>query len=498
MIRRFFRTNAWLFRSEYTAVIAIYLLCILSRIFLLSKGPFHYDVVDYMIGMRDKIITFHGASYPLCALVVLALAWLKDVMVPWASHYIVLSAATVYFSACAAVVMYIVFKRLFGEGLAVAYALLVSFMPPFFSVTTYGRIDHALVVFLVPLAIYFFWKKQRIVCSVMTALCIVSRPECIFLIFGYIAYGVIESFQDASSAFRQKAFRFVKEYVFPIAGTLILAVILACVITRGKWFSRVILRALGKEGSTDTAEFLGISLGRSAEYFIYLSKFMLITIMLAFVGVFQKIKERDWKTTAFFLVVFLCSFIFVSNFVAGDEERHYIFPLFFLFFFAGHALSRLITKPWLFVSCIAVVIVSMLYRIMPMVYGRHQHQYQVDFVRYLEGITDPRGAIIVQDERVFIEYYSKLNILVPPADCNEAQWGIFREQFYRFLNAGRPLYLVASALTYDRCLYLRNLVDERSIREIGSRMNEDWQRCLDWHVFKEQVFLVRPLHPVNE
>lgn len=43
-------------------VLIVFFFSFVPRFFLLSKGPFHWDTVDFLFEMKDKSITGHSAN----------------------------------------------------------------------------------------------------------------------------------------------------------------------------------------------------------------------------------------------------------------------------------------------------------------------------------------------------------------------------------------------------------------------------------------------------
>ena len=480
--------------NELTIIGVLFFVTFISHILLLSKGPFHYDVVDYLISMRDKAVTFHESSYPLVAFFIIGLGYLKDACMGAISSLTLLLWTTAFFTSLLAVLIYGIFKKLFDRNIGLAYAALVTFYPPFFSVTTFGRIDHVFAIIFVSLSFFYFLKNKRWRCVIFTSLAIATRPENALILIPYCVFIVLRVLQDADLSFRKKTYRIIKECGIISFFALLIVVVVGLSVPEGKWFSRVILRFFGKEGSFDRAVFLGFSCSRFFQRLLECARTMTVLPAICILyGVGKKALEKDFKLLLVFLLPFLIAFLYLANF-EGFSTRHFILPFFFLAFFASYAIVVVFQTTRGVVLFTILCVIAMLNSAIPYVYHRHVNALQVDFVKDVERLTPPGSLIIAQDTEVFFRYYGKRKVLQPPTNDSEIEWAKFNAEIINTLRAGKSVYMIATALTYDPYgIFRRYVSDSFLTMNIGTWLNEAWHRVeTELYLYREKVFLLIP------
>jgi hypothetical protein len=102
-------------------IIFLFAINFFSRIFLLSKGLFHYDTADFLLVMKDKVVIGHSASYPLIFAFVKISAYIRDALCPGISYIDIIMVSAVIFTCMAAVAIFFVFNKIFGEKMEIIY-----------------------------------------------------------------------------------------------------------------------------------------------------------------------------------------------------------------------------------------------------------------------------------------------------------------------------------------------------------------------------------------
>lgn len=488
------------------AVLFILALSLVPRILLLSKGPFHFDVVEYLISMRDKTATFHTASFPLVALVVVAFGYLRDALIPGVPPVKVILTVTALIAALAPVALYIPFKKLFGRRQAFIYALLVSFITPFFSVTTFGRLDSALALLFLPLAIYYLFENKRVLCALFTSLCIASRPEAVIILAIYPVFLIFNDLTNKSSSLSKgrRLLVSLKDFGFMLLLSLLPVMIIALCAPGGRQFFGVFLKGISPANDPSywksVESFEGIKWDRILGGFKELFVMAMIPLPLFMLGLIKKLFERDFKALFFFLASFLVFFVLLVN-MQTLSPRYLIFPAFFMLFFSSAAAVFIFSRWRIFgILTVSLAVIFMYMPVFHIALTRHLNAYQPDFVKYVESITEQNSLIITEDEQVFFRYYTKRDVITPPINADKDEWLLFFKQVGGAVRGGRPLYLTTTAFSYDRFLIFMGFIQRNfRLKQVGVRLNENWHSMeTSQHLFKEQLFRLLPISLVKE
>lgn len=490
-----------LLRHRAIFVFAVILaLGFIPRLLLLSKGPLHYDTVDLLMEMRGKAITEHGAIFPVASSAVIALGWIKSLFLPRISDLSVLLVFTAGMAALVPACVYLLFRRREGELSAAVFALLLSFLPLFFSVTTYGRIDHVLGLLFLALSVYSCLQKRSFACMIFTSLAISCRPECVFVFPGYFVYLFLEKISEKGQTVKEKLWALLRDFSVLAAGTFILWVAVSLVLGREKWFQAMFMKMVAgqfAERKPSDTVFFNFAYQQLLHTAYAVLRFLAVPIIFAVYGLFRKIRERKLSSPdIFFLVSFVVSFILISNIErAVDEHRYLLVPLFFLVYFSSCGIAALFRKEAVAWGITMACALSMLVPVLPILKDRHENAYQVDFARYLESVTQPGGVVIVQDEWIFIRYYTSREVLLPPYQCDMRDWLVFFDKIRALIKEGKPLYIVTTGLTYDPCLILRRFIERNFfLQTVGVHKNESWHpETGGTRFFTENIFYLVPV-----
>ncbi|HTY45509.1 MAG TPA: hypothetical protein VMD52_05930 [Patescibacteria group bacterium] len=467
------RLPAKLKHPELLASLWIFLYCFIPRLLLLSKGPFQADVLDLLVGMRDKAITPHGSHFPLPSIIALLLAYLKDILHLPFSDLALLLWATAFLASAASVLIYLLCKRIFDAKPALVYALVASFGPAFFSVTTFGRIDYALAVFLLPVSLFYFVRKRLLSCSLFTGLCILSRPESSLIVPAYLAAVMIGRLRDGSKPLWLRPWRAVGDWV------LSLAVPVLCLAAL--W--------LVTAPSAASIGYTGIRLEQLKESALFDFGLMCIPLGFAIFGILQKLFGKDNGLAVLFLVLLLLTFGFVAG-LGYFSSRWLVIPFFFFSFFIAHGIASVFETRRAAILFSIFCALLMVNSVIEVVYDRHAKAYQVDFAGYVAMITEPDSVILARQEGVFLSYYAKRKVIIPPAHCDRQQWDDFSAQIEKFIKDKKPVYVISDAFNYDPCRYFQDFVYNNFVLyKVGEQLNEDWQRMtLPKRLFLESIF----------
>lgn len=483
--------------GQVIIVIILFSLSFIPRILLLSKGPFHFDTVDLLMEMRDKALTSHGATFVLPSSIVIVLAYIKDILAPRISDLKLLLVFTVFVSSLSIVTIFQVFKKIFGTIFSFTFALLISFFPLYFSITTYGRIDYAFVFLLLPCVIYYCIKQKWIPCALYTGLAISCRPEIIFLLPAFLVYITFSWFEYKKCALKNRILGIIRDFLVIALISTGLWLTLSLVLGREKWFQFMVLKIILPQFSPNKPVDMLVVLGRFnfnniLDGLKLVFQLMSLPLILSVAGLIKQLWQKKYKEAVLFLIPFIILFLLVVN-LETYESRYLVVPVFFLIYFSCAGIIAVFKKPRIATLFTALCAVLMFSTIMPVVYARHMEAYQVDFAKFTEKVTEPDSVIITQDEWIFLKYYTSKEFLIPPSGCDIQEWNRFFDKINAILDSGRLVYLTSTGLSYDRCLIFRNYIESNFyVKPIGSSMVENWHRDINRHTFKEKILLLVP------
>ena len=502
---------------------AIFFISFIPRILLLSKGPFHYDTVDLLIQMRDRAFTSHGIYFPAVSAFVIFIAYLKGFFLSFASDFGVILFLTAFVASVSCSLIYILLKKILSDDGAIIFSVLVSFFPVYFSVTTFGRLDHAFSILAIVFFLHFLFKNRFYIACVFLALAISSRGECIFLLVSVICYIAFFVFSKRYLSKKKKIFTFIRISMFVFLITVGIWAIMGLLVGGKKWFDGFIFSEIIKRFSTkDTSVspyFWEFKFSNIMRGFMIIYKAFPVLFFVGLYGAWLKLKSKNYKECVFFFLGFLVPFLYVVNREA-DIPRYVIVPAFFLLYFIAYGTKDIIRlRPafggtsadfaeeitWssikikaskLGIACVFAFF--MFVYIFPVVYPRHLYAYQVDIAKYIQKNTPLNSTIIIQDSWIFMDYYGSRNLIIPPADCDKDKWNKFISRLVKALSSGKEPYMLATAFTYDFCSIMMQIMNSAFLSEkIGEPFGEDWHGycSVKRHIYKETIFRLYPIRP---
>ncbi|HTY46017.1 MAG TPA: hypothetical protein VMD52_08515 [Patescibacteria group bacterium] len=483
----------------FTTAALILAVTFLPRLLLLSKGPFHYDTLDLMVCMRSKAFTDHAVMFTLPSFLMIALAYLRDALWPAVTDLSLVLVTTAGVASLAAVVIYAVLRKVLTESAAVAYALVTSFFPVFFSITTFGRIDHALAFVFLPLCLYYLLQRKWFACAVYTGLSIASRPEAAFALSGFFIWAACDVFEAKAIPLKTKLWSITKAVLILFFVSALVWLGLSFALGRRMWFDQIVMNLMakqfGKKDPLDTVVILQVDIRKAFAHVLTVLRLLSVSSLFLAFGLFAKIRQKSVKDMLLFFVSFFVCLTLVANFeMALNELRYLAVPVFFLAYFIAAGFEFVFKKAWrLFPACLLCA-TAMLWPVAPTIYDRHQRALQVDFARHLGEVTAPGSVIIAQDEWIFFKYYAGRDVIIPPSLCVTNDWRPFFEKVSAVVVARRPLYFTYTAISYDYCHILRKFI-QKGFRAflVDSYLNEDWHPdTIGRHVYREPIYLLVP------
>jgi len=484
-------------------LLAVFIISAVPRFALLSAGPFHYDTLDYVIAGKKTLETgslhyAHGVGYPFT--VVLS-AFFQLILGCFSVDEVGTILIATAVGASLAVVAFFMFVESLFKNKKVAFfsSLAFSFFPPFFSVTTYGRLDHAFSLFFVALSFYFLLKhldtkdgKYLIFSSISFGLGVCTRFSVIWIIFPYIF-----TYLYFNLKIRRNKLIIIKNaytvdkltfLIFP-AMFVVIALYLPMLLNSG------LSRFVYVISNPYQAKWMGIFTPLLRLSFSWLVKsFTYFGIILIIFGMYLTFKEKRYSICAFSLLWVLVLMLYFGN-LSSVSPRFLILPSLPLFFILGFSVYKIDHfSRHLGLFTIAALIILMIYPIYPILKFRHTHNMQKEFAMYLKNITDENAIILAQDESIFLRYYLKdtRTIVNPPVTCNETEMQKFFEKVNTWLDRNRSVYIIETGFAYDPCkLFLNTLFRNYTVVLVGKHLNEDWHhKSIFSGVFEERVFRI--------
>ncbi len=462
------------------------------RLFFLSKGPFHYDTLDYIINGEKTLETLklhyaHGAGYPLTVLLS-AFIQLAAKTFGWAfvPTFIFTGALLAALAVCA----FFVFAYAFSHSITVAMfsALIFNFFPEFFSVTTYGRIDHALECIMISLSFWILIKegtasaKKYFLSSLLLGLAVTVRFSAFLAVIPwFIWYVYYRPFKKEMLEFR---------FLSAIAAGFCLPLIAVYLPMFADSGLTVFLNTLHDLRSGTQLQGLNLVFGCRAWGWEF-QMFTLAGIYFIINGGFILWQESKRKVLLS-LIFFFLPFIYFALLI-GSAPRYYIWPSFVLFLAEGYALRRIyILKKYLaFVLCF-IIILLMMRPVVKILTIRSMTDFQKEFAIYLEDIIEDGSVIIAEEQSLFLNYYMRRKnkiLLSKPYTCQNEEMEKFFKHLEQFLSEGKNIYITYLGFSSDPCELFRLGVEKRFAKVlVGSKTNDCWSPL--WGLYDDKVYKI--------
>ena len=471
-------------------LVFIFAAALCLRLALMSKGPFHVDVLRLALAAQETLETgrlhyAHGDGHPLAVLFgALSIAILKVFGV--SDIVFGLNVVGVVCGALSVVLLFLVVERMFGFHTAVVAGLLLTFFPPHVAVSTFGKsLTPAMCLALASL--YFLLgfiqdvtrRRDLLTAGVFLGLCGAARlSEMVFALpLGFLLL-------SASLPVRRRL-RALGLLAFAAFATVLLFYI----------------PLLSQKGMASlhfalTNEYQAVFLGSFSKVlplsFAWLySGFGLYACGLILAGIGGMVFSRRFRLLTF-LILWFAVFHFLYGNLSSSGMLYLVVAWLPLLILEAHAFGRIVSdrrrlivvSGWILLGVVCVRLMMFV----PVLLFRHDHALQVDFARWVGRKTSPQGLVLAVDEGPFIEYYAKRPLLPHPIDGNPASIKrFFDETIDPLLAQGRPVYVIDSALAYDsRGIFLRALNDRYDFLDMGELMNEDWHHVLLRHEFSPE------------
>jgi len=482
---------------SFLVPLSLFFLSFFIRLGFISKGPFHCDCLELALNAQKTLSTLkiHYLHIPGSPLTVVLAALnigifrLFSVNDPvWVVNFM-----AVYFSSLCVLVIFLATRELLNETTAVLAALFLMILPPFLSVSVYGK-DTSPALFFALLSIYLLLKylntqkiSSLILSGLSAGLCGAVRMADSLIVVPIFLLLLIKTFPGKSK----------RNYNLKSYGMFIASLLLPLLIFYVPFVKEVgIDKIIWSMNSLDNAKFLGFFselLPKSADYiFASLTFWGVVFSLFGFYILFLK----DKKAALFLAVWFLVLFFYYGN-ISVLAPRYLVIAFVPLVITSSYFFSELSQVSKLVkVLTLALFFVTLLWLfkdIYPVVEFRHKNILQPDFAQWVASKTEQNAIIMAVDEGIFINYYGKRTTLYPPISCRDKIFKDFGKNYMDgYLNNGIPVYMISSGLAYDFCGRLRNfLLQNYRLEFLGCHINEDWHHsCLRLDLLEECLFRI--------
>ena len=125
----------------------------------------------------------------------------------------------------------------------------------------------------------------------------------------------------------------------------------------------------------------------------------------------------------------------------------------------------------------------------PMLRFRHHYNGEKQYALFVNKNTQENAVIIALDDAPFIEYYGQRKIIAPPT-TDEIKMIEFTGQIFNYLSDNTPVYLIWSALGYDRDRVLKGYLSRNfRITIVGEKLSEDYHSPdLGLKTYKQKLY----------
>ncbi len=364
----------------------------------------------------------------------------------------------------------------------VSAALLLSFMPVYWSVTTHALV-HAFSVTLVLFAFTGLLRanasgSRAVAAAAATALVLAvsARVPNLLLLPAFACLWLEPRVRGGRLRFDRE--RLARQAPFVVAPLVIGLAAMAwaqsdLILAKARYdaflgpLSPVFVRALGSlDANLNIAAWILVAAG----------------VGLSIVG------ERRAVVAALFLwgVPLL---VFYGN-VASFAPRFYciLFPVLALFMaLALHRIQR--SSRLAALALLAWLVFDMAAVAHPVVRDRHRFSGGKEYALWLDGRIEPDALVIAMDYGVFIEYYAGRRVVSHPQGSASAvrSWaaGVLEE-----IDAGTPVYMMESGFSYDPDeIVRRTVMSQFEVTPVGSHLTEDYHKAsLQRRVHRNRLF----------
>ncbi|MFC1709594.1 ArnT family glycosyltransferase [Candidatus Omnitrophota bacterium] len=480
-------------RKDTVITICLFCLAFVIRILLISKGPFHMDVLELARNANKTLSTFnlhymHWAGYPLTVIlgsIFIFLTRLVGINDPVFS----VNFMGVIFGSLSVGIFYIFSRKILDKPGALLSSLILCFLPLHIYVSTIG-LNHSVSIFFNLTGLYFLFLylekyklNKLILSSLFLGLGAASRLTDGLIIFSAIFLYLLWSFRKPDIS-RTAILKRLVLFLFIFGFTIFI------------FYMPMFLKSgISQFRSTLDIYYYYHSLKRLQASSIWIVDIIGIHGVILFIaGLGYFLLERKKTIFYFLLIWFLILFIYYGSH-STSCYRFLFFSIIPLLIMQGYYISKVFRRFKLLVPLLILVwVVFNFIEFFPIVKFRHNYNLQGEFARFVQKNTEPGSYVIAMDEGPFIEYYAGRKILYKATGPNKEKFDIFFSKVDKLLDESPPIYIISSGIySYDPKKYFINtLSNNYNLDYIGKHINQDWYNPSIYHsgLFIEELYKV--------
>lgn len=385
----------------------LFLISFVPRLIYINGGLLHHDSVQTAIATEKTLETgkLHGITenrYGYILINVVAYA-IPHYMFDIKTSEFVVTLVTIIFASLSIVMLYLFVKEItYDKYIAISSALVLSFLPIYFALTTYAK-ELSVSMFFILSSFYFLIKAiktdlatYKMLFSLSLGYSLFVRVSDVFISIPLflIIYLFADKFLNQDSIMLRNRYN-IKNLAL-LSTPLFFAFVLFLIVQGNTISSQL-----------TSNQFLSIRTSWF-DFFITLLIYMppIISFLFAY-GIFYITKEK--KYLSFCLIFWFLAVLFFYSSFATSKLRFFVPLLAPLSIFSGFALGKL-KENYSIVSLVVLLasVTLMFITVQPSVAYRHNYSSEREISLYFANISESNAIIIDEgDNGVFYDYYAK-------------------------------------------------------------------------------------------
>lgn len=477
--------------SNLPIALGLFVLSLILRICLISKGAYHLDTLNLIIKTDDFFQTGvfqsqFGPGYPMMMALCILFTGIGRLLGSM-DTVLAVNMVSVISSALCVPALYVLARKMYSNTAALLASIMFSVSPMFLGVSVYGK-SHAPAVLFLILGLIYFLKyresgqiKNLVISSIYIGCMGASRVQDMLLMIVPITVYYFW-ISDLQLSWANKLKRFVLSIGIVSAIVVLMHVPYLLSGKQGEYqsnFGNFVITGL-------TQNFKGIfsgSLARTMQFFqLNMTGVGVLSVLFGFFYMLSD--QKKWAHTFFIALWIFVPLLFYGN-LHTTAPRFFVMILPAIYISLGYFFARLISINRLFAvmsTGVYILIFSLtLWKISGVLVVRHQHDFITDNAKWMEHVTEPDARIIMCDERYFVDVYGHRASFSRPLrfdQFSQQDLNAFKIKLDAAIVAGDPIYITTTGLYfYDPDQQFSDFIKANYRLELrGWHMYEDWHR----------------------
>jgi hypothetical protein len=465
-------------RRDRLNALYLFLLAFVVRSLLISKGPFHLDVLELAMKAESTINTptlhyMHWAGYPL-AVIVASLFVLLFRFLGVQDPIFCVNFMSVVLGSLGIGAFYLLSKKILDNIGALFASLMLCFFPLHLYISTLG-FNHTLSVLLNLVGFYLLFLyledyelNKLILSAILFGFASAARLNDSLVILAAIFLYLYRSLKDCKISKISVFIRLIRFSVY----LCLIALIFYMPMFLDKGFSQF-RDTLSIYYNHYTLNKLSLSLASIVDMLQVYGIFILLA------GIGYWLFEKKKYLLCFLLLWCIVIFVYYGSF-SCFAYRYLLLSITPLFIIQGYFIAKAFKRLKLLIPFLLLIIfINNLIDFYPYARFRQEYNLQKEFAEFVRSKTESSSYVIVMDEGPFIQYYGKRNILYKATGLNKSEFDEFFEKVDTLLNNRIPIYIITTGIYgYDPKGYFKNaLINNYDLKYVGRHLNQDWHQA---------------------